>query len=100
MEIMILQEFKKSKAKGRGFRISNVIISEDSEIKALRATIFLKATRDKEDSKIIGIKVYALNVPTLKHIILDYCLLYPPLYEISVPIPDDLNCIDYSALKK
>jgi len=69
-------------------RIISIITSWDRQTHAYLAVVSFDTTRNRQDSKPLGVKLYGENVETLEKMILDLSLLYAPSNALAVPLPE------------
>lgn len=72
--------------KGRFLKINSIAVRWEGKI--LTAILVFHVTRDRTETKVAGIKIFAENTATLEKMLLEVAELYPVREKMAVCIPE------------
>lgn len=72
--------------KGRFLKINSIAVRWEGKI--LAAILVFHVTRDRTETKVAGIKIFAENTATLEKMLLEVAELYPVREKMTVRIPE------------
>lgn len=84
--MQVLKLFPKQRCKGKFLNISNIAVWWEGN--RLNSIIVFHVTRNREDTKAAGMKIFTKNIETTKKMLQEVAELYPVQKEMNVYIPE------------